>query len=78
MGVSEFTLTEVLPDKLIGSLPTLEEIEADMKQLEKSCDGSSIQPLIEKPFRAVAVELMKRVVKQQAAEASSPKNLAKL
>ena len=33
MGVSEFTLTEVLPENLKGSLPTVEEIEADMKQL---------------------------------------------
>ena len=34
MGVSEFNLTEVLPDKLKGSLPTVEEIEADMDKLE--------------------------------------------
>ncbi len=34
MGVSEFTLTEVLPDNLKGSLPTVEEIEADMEKLE--------------------------------------------
>lgn len=33
MGVSESTLTEVLPDELKGSLPTVEEIEEDMKQL---------------------------------------------
>ncbi|TWI61754.1 putative nuclease of restriction endonuclease-like (RecB) superfamily [Desulfobotulus alkaliphilus] len=33
MGVSEFTLTEILPDELKGSLPTVEEIEEDMKQL---------------------------------------------
>jgi predicted nuclease of restriction endonuclease-like (RecB) superfamily len=33
MGVSEFTLTEVLPDELKGSLPTVEEIEADIKLL---------------------------------------------
>jgi len=33
MGVSEFTLTEVLPENLKGSLPTVEEIEEDMKQL---------------------------------------------
>lgn len=30
MGVSEFTLTEVLPDNLKGSLPTVEEIESDL------------------------------------------------
>ena len=34
MGVSEFSLTEVLPDELKGSLPTVEEIENDLKQLE--------------------------------------------
>jgi len=34
MGVSEFTLTEVLPDNLKGSLPTVEEIEADIEKLE--------------------------------------------
>lgn len=34
MGVSEFTLTEVLPENLKGSLPTVEEIEADMEKLE--------------------------------------------
>lgn len=33
MGVSEFTLTEVLPDDLKASLPTIEEIEADMEKL---------------------------------------------
>lgn len=33
MGVSEFTLTEILPDELKGCLPTVEEIEADIKQL---------------------------------------------
>jgi hypothetical protein len=33
MGVSEFLLTEVLPDELKGSLPTVEEIEEDMKLL---------------------------------------------
>lgn len=35
MGVSEFTLTEILPEELRGSLPTVEEIEEDMKQLEE-------------------------------------------
>ena len=34
MGVSEFTLTEVLPEELKGALPTVEEIEADMEKLE--------------------------------------------
>ena len=36
MGVSEFTFTEVLPEELKGSLPTIEEIEADLQQLEES------------------------------------------
>jgi len=36
MGVSEYNLTEVLPDELKGSLPTVEEIEADLKQLDES------------------------------------------
>ncbi len=35
MGVSEFSLTEILPEDLKGSLPTVEEIEADMEQAEK-------------------------------------------
>lgn len=36
MGVSEYNLTEVLPDELKGSLPTVEEIEADLKRLDES------------------------------------------
>lgn len=34
MGVSEFNFTEVLPEELKGSLPTIEEIEADIEKLE--------------------------------------------
>ncbi|NWH03679.1 PDDEXK nuclease domain-containing protein [Desulfobacter latus] len=34
MGVSEFTLTETLPENLKGSLPTIEEIESDLQGLE--------------------------------------------
>ncbi len=34
MGVSEFTLAENLPENLKGSLPTIEEIEADFEQQE--------------------------------------------
>jgi predicted nuclease of restriction endonuclease-like (RecB) superfamily len=34
MGVSEFQLTEVLPDNLKSSLPSIEEIENEMKKLE--------------------------------------------
>jgi predicted nuclease of restriction endonuclease-like (RecB) superfamily len=32
MGVSEFTLTEILPEDLKSSLPTIEEIEQNLKQ----------------------------------------------
>ena len=35
MGVSEYNFTEVLPDELKGSLPTVEEIEADLKLLDE-------------------------------------------
>lgn len=34
MGVSEFTLTEALPDDLKGSMPTIEEIELEFKKRE--------------------------------------------
>lgn len=33
MGVSEFTLTEILPEELKGSLPTVAEIEADIEKM---------------------------------------------
>jgi predicted nuclease of restriction endonuclease-like (RecB) superfamily len=36
IGVSEYTLTEILPENLKGSLPTVEEIEADLQLLEKT------------------------------------------
>lgn len=42
MGVSEFTLTEVLPENLKGSLPTVEEIEEDMKTLEAAQSEAAI------------------------------------
>jgi len=38
MGVSEFNLTESLPENLKGSLPTIEEIEADFERLEKEIE----------------------------------------
>ncbi len=38
IGVSEFTLTENLPESLKGSLPTVEEIEADFEKLEKESE----------------------------------------
>ncbi|WP_373331005.1 PDDEXK nuclease domain-containing protein [Salmonirosea aquatica] len=31
MGVSEFQFTEILPDELKSSLPTVEEIEEELK-----------------------------------------------
>ncbi len=34
MGVSEYTLTEILPEDLKGSLPSVEEIEADLNDLD--------------------------------------------
>lgn len=41
MGVSEYTLVETLPDNLKGALPTVEEIEQDLRQLGK--DGNHEQ-----------------------------------
>jgi len=35
MGVSEYTLVEALPDNLKGALPTVEEIENDLQQLQE-------------------------------------------
>ncbi|GAB6046503.1 hypothetical protein JCM19379_03250 [Methyloparacoccus murrellii] len=39
MGVSEYTLAEALPDNLKGALPTVEEIEQDLRQLQEIGDG---------------------------------------
>jgi len=41
MGVSEYTLVETLPDNLKGALPTVEEIENDLQQLQEVGDGNS-------------------------------------
>jgi predicted nuclease of restriction endonuclease-like (RecB) superfamily len=38
MGVSEYTLVETLPDNLKGVLPTVEEIESDLQQLQQPSD----------------------------------------
>jgi hypothetical protein len=35
MGVSEFQLTEILPDELKSSLPSIEEIEAEFRNTEE-------------------------------------------
>lgn len=40
MGVSEFTLTEILPENLKGSLPSIEEIEADLSNIAEIKDES--------------------------------------
>jgi hypothetical protein len=34
MGVSEFQLTEIVPEELKSSLPTIEEIEQELKSIE--------------------------------------------
>jgi hypothetical protein len=39
MGVSEYTLVESLPDNLKGALPTVEEIEQDLQQLQQNTKG---------------------------------------
>lgn len=40
MGVSEYTLIETLPDNLKGAMPTVQEIESDLQQLQsKTGDG---------------------------------------
>ena len=38
MGVSEYTLVEALPDNLKGAMPTVEEIESDLQQLQQQSD----------------------------------------
>ena len=38
MGVSEYTLIENLPENLKGALPTVEEIEQDLQQLQEKPD----------------------------------------
>lgn len=35
MGISEFQLTEILPEELKASLPTIEEIEEDLRKLDE-------------------------------------------
>jgi len=39
MGVSEYTLVEALPDNLKGAMPTVEEIESELKGSEGLSDG---------------------------------------
>lgn len=40
MGVSEYTLMETLPDNLKGALPTVEELEQDLQQLQQPGEDS--------------------------------------
>lgn len=40
MGVSEYALVEALPDNLNGAMPTVEEIESDLRQLQQQKDGN--------------------------------------
>jgi hypothetical protein len=35
MGVSKYILVEALPDNLKGALPTVEEIESDLQQMQQ-------------------------------------------
>ena len=37
-GVSEYTLVETLPENPKGALPTVEEIEQDLQQLQEKPD----------------------------------------
>lgn len=39
MGVSEYSLVESLPDNLKGALPTVEEIEQDLRQISQAGDA---------------------------------------
>ncbi len=43
MGVSEYTLVETLPDNLKGALPTVEEIEWDLQQLQQHQEQEEAQ-----------------------------------
>ena len=41
MGISEFRHLAKLPEQLKGTLPTIEEIEAELGKLEEPSDGES-------------------------------------
>ena len=34
MGISEFLITEILPENLKSSLPTIQEIELELKKID--------------------------------------------
>lgn len=40
IGVSKFRLTEALPDDLKGTLPTVEELEAELKKTHENAQHS--------------------------------------
>lgn len=40
IGVSEFRLTEALPEKLKGQLPTIEELESELNLVDTSAQQS--------------------------------------
>ena len=37
IGVSEYTLTQAIPEEIKTSLPTIEELEAELAEIEKGC-----------------------------------------
>lgn len=37
IGVSEYTLTQAIPEEIKTSLPTIEELEAELAEIEKEC-----------------------------------------
>ena len=44
IGVPEYTVTELLPAELAGSLPTIDELEAELDRKLNADDDSSEQP----------------------------------
>ena len=42
MSVSEYRLVETLPDNLKGALPTVEEIESDLQQLQQQAGSNDV------------------------------------
>ncbi len=40
VGIAEYRLTEALPKRLRGSLPTIEELEAELKREERPFSGT--------------------------------------
>jgi predicted nuclease of restriction endonuclease-like (RecB) superfamily len=44
MGIAEYQLSKILPEDLKGSLPTIEELEAELEGLEKDEKGGGLIP----------------------------------